>query len=68
MFLGEFACLVPYFCTYLKKGKPKTEVGSLPSFRHSSWAHKSKVFAIFLLPACLDSGATTLLNIGLILT
>jgi len=67
MFLGEFACLLPYFCTYLKK-KPNREVGSLPSFRHSSWAHKLKVFTVFLLPACLDSGATTLLNIGLILT
>jgi hypothetical protein len=65
MFLGEFACLVPYFCTYLKK-KPRKRGGL--SFRHSSWAHKLKVFAIFLLPACLDSGATTLLNIGLILT
>jgi len=67
MFLGEFTCLLPYFCTYIKH-KPRGPMTAPPSFRHSSWAHKLKVFAIFLLPACLDSGATTLLNAGLILT
>ena len=63
MFLGEFACLVPYFCTLIRN-KP-SRAGS---FRLASWAHKLKAFAIFLVPACLDSCATSLLNVGLILT
>ena len=67
MFLGEFACLLPYFCTYLRS-KPKKPEGEAPRFRHESWSHKLQALAAFALPALCDSAATTLLNIGLILT
>ena len=67
MFLGEFMCLIPYFSTYLRS-KPRKPEGQAPRFRHESWSHKLKAMLAFALPALCDSAATTLLNIGLLLT
>ena len=70
MFLGEFACLVPYLCTVFMRKAAKAEEGEaqVQSFRQAPWRRKMVVLGIFSIPALLDSGATTLLNIGLILT
>lgn len=68
MFLGEFLCLIPFLCSLWAKQRQKGHEADLQNPEKRTLRQKLVVVGIFALPALLDSGATTLLNVGLILT
>ena len=68
MFLGEFLCLIPFLCSMWAKHRTRKPEADVQSTEKKTWKQKLIVIGIFALPALLDSGATTLLNVGLILT
>lgn len=77
MFAGEFGCLIIYIIITCSKSKQQSVDTSTVQFqdslspaaepdRHSR--HTWRAGLAFLLPACLDALATTLLNLGLYYT